>query len=121
MRIDILSLFPEMFAGPFGHSIVKRAIDNDILDISVTNFRDFAYDKHKQVDDSPFGGGSGMRSRMLLRSRSATPAKIVRRNRPDASPVSNGSVIDLSFTPRFSRSWMALRMILVALPRRSSL
>lgn len=60
MRIDILSLFPEMFDGPFGHSIVKRAIDNNILDISVTNFRDFAYDKHKQVDDSPFGGGSGM-------------------------------------------------------------
>lgn len=57
MRIDILSLFPEMFDGPFGHSIVKRAIDNNILDISVTNFRDFAYDKHKQVDDSPFGGG----------------------------------------------------------------
>ena len=60
MRIDILSLFPEMFSGPFGDSIIKRASDRGILDIHFTNPRDFAYDKHKQVDDSPFGGGSGM-------------------------------------------------------------
>ena len=60
MRIDIVSLFPEMFAGPFGDSIIKRAIDRGILDVAITNPRDFAYDRHKQVDDSPFGGGSGM-------------------------------------------------------------
>jgi tRNA (guanine37-N1)-methyltransferase len=60
MRIDIISLFPEMFGGPFGGSIIKRAVDKGILDIRITNPRDFAYDKHKQVDDSPFGGGSGM-------------------------------------------------------------
>ena len=60
MRIDMISLFPEMFAGPFGDSITKRAVDRGILDIHFTNPRDFAYDKHKQVDDSPFGGGSGM-------------------------------------------------------------
>lgn len=60
MRIDMISLFPEMFAGPFGDSITKRAVDKGILDIHFTNPRDFAYDKHKQVDDSPFGGGSGM-------------------------------------------------------------
>ncbi|MFA6849689.1 MAG: tRNA (guanosine(37)-N1)-methyltransferase TrmD [Selenomonadaceae bacterium] len=60
MRIDIISLFPEMFAGPFGESITKRAIEKGLLDIEITNPRDFAYDKHKQVDDSPFGGGSGM-------------------------------------------------------------
>ena len=60
MRIDIVTLFPEMFAGPFGDSILKRAIDHGILDIRFTQLRDFAYDKHRQVDDSPFGGGSGM-------------------------------------------------------------
>lgn len=60
MRIDIVSLFPEMFDGPFGHSIVKRAAEANILSIKVTNPRDFAYDKHKIVDDYPFGGGSGM-------------------------------------------------------------
>ncbi|VBB05643.1 trna (guanine-1)-methyltransferase [Lucifera butyrica] len=60
MRIDILSLFPEMFAGPFGHSILKRAQDNGLLQIQVTNPRDFTSDKHHIVDDYPFGGGSGM-------------------------------------------------------------
>ena len=60
MRIDMVTLFPEMFTGPFGDSITKRAVENGILDIHFTNPRDFAFDKHKQVDDSPFGGGSGM-------------------------------------------------------------
>ena len=60
MRIDILSLFPAMFEGPFGDSITKRAIENGILDIHITNPRDFALGKHQQMDDSPFGGGSGM-------------------------------------------------------------
>lgn len=60
MRVDMITLFPEMFAGVFGDSIIKRAVDKGILDIHFTNFRDFALDKHRQVDDSPFGGGSGM-------------------------------------------------------------
>lgn len=60
MRIDILSLFPAMFDGPFGDSIIKRAVENGILDINITNPRDFAQGKHQQVDDTPFGGGSGM-------------------------------------------------------------
>lgn len=60
MRIDILTLFPEMFAGPFGASIVKRAWEKGLLDINMTNIRDFAHDKHRIVDDYPFGGGAGM-------------------------------------------------------------
>lgn len=60
MRIDILSLFPAMFAGVFGESIIKRAIAAGLLDIGITNFREFAFSKHKNVDDTPFGGGSGM-------------------------------------------------------------
>ena len=60
MRIDILTLFPAMSEGPFSESILKRSIEQGILDIHLTNFRNFAYDKHRQVDDSPFGGGSGM-------------------------------------------------------------
>ncbi len=60
MRIDIVSLFPEMFAGPFGHSIIKRAQEANLLSINITNPRDFAFDKHRIVDDYPFGGGSGM-------------------------------------------------------------
>lgn len=60
MRADIVTLFPEMFTGPFGDSILKRAIDGGLLEVHFTQLRDFAYDKHHQVDDSPFGGGSGM-------------------------------------------------------------
>lgn len=58
-EIDIITLFPEMFT-PLENSIIKRAVDNQILKIRLTQLRDFAFDKHRQVDDSPFGGGSGM-------------------------------------------------------------
>ena len=60
MLIDIITLFPEMFAGVFGESIIKRAVDKNILQVRFTQLRDFAFDKHRQVDDSPFGGGAGM-------------------------------------------------------------
>ena len=59
MRIDIITLFPNMFA-PLEDSIIKRAREKNILQINFTQLRDFAFDKHKQVDDTPFGGGSGM-------------------------------------------------------------
>ncbi len=60
MKIDILTLFPEMFTGPFDISIIKRAREKGLLHICVTNIRDFAHDKHRIVDDYPFGGGAGM-------------------------------------------------------------
>jgi len=60
MKIDILTLFPEMFDGPFGASIIKRAREKGLLDIITTNIRDFARDKHRITDDYPFGGGAGM-------------------------------------------------------------
>lgn len=60
MRIDILSLFPKMFDGPFGESIVKRAVDGGLVSLFIHNFREFAHDKHNTVDDYSFGGGEGM-------------------------------------------------------------
>lgn len=60
MRIDVLTLFPEMFSGYLGQSLLKRAIDAGIVNIQVHNIRDWAQGKHKQVDDRPFGGGPGM-------------------------------------------------------------
>ena len=60
MIIDVITLFPEMFTGVFGESIIKRAVEKNILEIRFTQLRDFAFDKHRQVDDSPFGGGAGM-------------------------------------------------------------
>ena len=60
MRIDVLTLFPEMFSGYLGQSLLKRAIDAGIVDVQVHNIRDWAQGKHRQVDDRPFGGGPGM-------------------------------------------------------------
>ena len=60
MKIDILTLFPEMFDGFLNTSIIKRAIDDGHVNIQVHNFRDYSLDKHKRVDDYPYGGGAGM-------------------------------------------------------------
>ncbi len=60
MKISILTLFPEMFEGFIKSSIIKRAIDKDILDIEVINIRDFSTLNNNQVDDTPYGGGAGM-------------------------------------------------------------
>ena len=60
MKIDILSLFPEMFEGFLHTSIIKRAIEKGVVEIHVHDFREFAHDRHKSVDDTPYGGGQGM-------------------------------------------------------------
>ena len=60
MRIDVLTLFPAMFAGPLDESIIKRARQAGILNLAIHNLRDYAHDRHKTVDDRPFGGGPGM-------------------------------------------------------------
>jgi tRNA (guanine37-N1)-methyltransferase len=60
MRVDIFTLFPEMFGGPFGHSIVARAVARGLLAVELHNFREMATDRHHTVDDYPYGGGAGM-------------------------------------------------------------
>ena len=60
MVIDILTLFPEMFEGPFSHSILKRAQAKDHVSLNLYNIRDWSVNKHKTVDDYPYGGGAGM-------------------------------------------------------------
>jgi tRNA (guanine37-N1)-methyltransferase len=60
MKIDVLTLFPAMFAGPLDESIIKRARDNGILELGIHDLRNWTHDRHKTVDDRPFGGGPGM-------------------------------------------------------------
>jgi tRNA (guanine37-N1)-methyltransferase len=60
MRIDILTIFPEMFDGPFSHSIIKRAKEKGLVEIHLHDIRDYSTNKHNRVDDYPFGGGAGM-------------------------------------------------------------
>src|SRR5262245_9472572 len=60
MKIDVLTLFPAMFTGPLDESIIKRAREAGLLDLKIHNLRDFAHDRHKTVDERPFGGAPGM-------------------------------------------------------------
>ncbi len=60
MKIDILTLFPSMYDGFLNNSIIKRAIDKKLVEINIVNFRDYSKDPHHKVDDTPYGGGSGM-------------------------------------------------------------
>ena len=60
MRIDILTLFPEMFSSPLGHSILRRAQEAGVVDFCLSNIRDFSEDSYHKVDDKPYGGGPGM-------------------------------------------------------------
>src|SRR5438093_13789767 len=60
MKISVLTLFPGMFAGPLDESIIRRARDEARLQLTLHNLRDYTHDRHKTVDDKPFGGGPGM-------------------------------------------------------------
>ncbi|MES1180826.1 MAG: tRNA (guanosine(37)-N1)-methyltransferase TrmD, partial [Verrucomicrobiota bacterium] len=60
MKIDVLTLFPAMFAGPLDESIIKRARQKGFLDLKIHDLRDWTHDRHRTVDDRPFGGGPGM-------------------------------------------------------------
>jgi tRNA (guanine37-N1)-methyltransferase len=82
MKIDVLTLFPAMFAGPLDESIVRRARDRALLELQVHNLRDFTHDRHRTVDDRPFGGGPGM----LLKPEPIFEA-VERLRRPDTQVI----------------------------------
>lgn len=83
IRFDILTLFPAMFGGPFGESIIKRAVAADLLDIRLHNIRDYAEGRHKVVDDYPYGGGAGM----VLKVDVLTRAVEAVRDEPDVPTI----------------------------------
>ena len=66
MRIDVLTLFPEMFDGVFGASIIGKAREKGIVELNTVNFRDYANNKHNTVDDYPYGGGSRFSQRSKI-------------------------------------------------------
>lgn len=75
MQIAILTLFPDMFAGPFSESIISRAIQKELVSITIHNLRDWATDKYKSVDDKPYGGGAGMVMRVDIIDRAIASLK----------------------------------------------
>ena len=60
MKFNVLTLFPNMFSGFLGESLMKRAIENNLMDIEITDIRDYSRNKHRKVDDYPYGGGKGL-------------------------------------------------------------
>jgi tRNA (guanine37-N1)-methyltransferase len=84
MNFDILTLFPDMFAGPFGESIIRRGIDKGLVDIRLHQIRNFAVDRHKTTDDAPYGGGCGM---VMKVEPLAAALDLLRRERPRSRVV----------------------------------
>ncbi|MBF2597296.1 tRNA (guanosine(37)-N1)-methyltransferase TrmD [Listeria welshimeri] len=83
MKIDILSIFPDMFSGVTGNSIIKKAIENERVEVEVTDFREYAEGKHHIVDDYPYGGGAGM----LLKAQPIFDAvQAVKEKQPETKP-----------------------------------
>src|SRR6202166_4891495 len=60
MRFDLITIFPDFFSGPLEHGIVRRARETDLITVRVQDLREFTHDRHRTVDDRPFGGGEGM-------------------------------------------------------------
>ncbi|SNB46365.1 tRNA (guanosine(37)-N1)-methyltransferase TrmD [Geobacter sp. DSM 9736] len=93
MKFDILTLFPGMFEGPFSESIIRRAVDSGLIRIRLHNIRDYAVDRHKTVDDAPYGGGAGMVMKVepiaacLEAVRSEAPASRVVLTSPAGKPL----------------------------------
>ena len=83
MKITILSLFPEMFKGPFDESIIKRSIEKKLVDIQFMNIRDFGIGRHKIVDDTPYGGGPGMILRVDVAAEAIENAKNPKLNKKE--------------------------------------
>ena len=111
MIFHVLTIFPEFFVGPFAHGVVKRAADAGILDIRIHNLRDWTFDRHRTVDDRPFGGGEGMVLKpepLFLAVESIWPERSDTRNeRSDTRKVlllsAQGRLFDQTAANRLSR------------------
>jgi tRNA (guanine37-N1)-methyltransferase len=107
MRIDVLTLFPEMFESPLNHSILKRAQQAGLVEIALSNIREFATDRYRKVDDKPYGGGSGMVMMPApvfacfdhARSQAEEPGRVILLT-PQGRPFSQKMAEELSRQPR---------------------
>ncbi len=101
LKIDVVTLFPGMFKGYFDESIMKRARENGFLDLSIHNLRDWAVDRHKSVDDTPYGGGAGMV--MMAPVIDAALEHLRRKDSRVALLSPQGKVLDQEMAKRLSR------------------
>jgi tRNA (guanine37-N1)-methyltransferase len=101
LKIDLVTLFPGMFRGYFDESIMKRARENGFLDLAIHNLRDWAVDRHKSVDDTPYGGGAGMV--MMAPVIDAALGQLRRENSRVVLLSPQGKVLDQEMAKRLSR------------------
>ena len=107
MRIDVLTLFPEMFESPLSHSILRRAQQQDIVKIVLSNIREFAADRYRKVDDAPYGGGPGMVMMCPpvfacvehVRAQDTEPGRVILLT-PQGAPLTQAKAVELSRSPR---------------------
>lgn len=105
MNFDILTLFPGMFAGPFNESIINRAKDKQLIDISLHNIRDWATDRHQTADDAPYGGGAGMVMKAeplaacIESVKALCPASIIVLTSPQGRRLTHSIALDLATKP----------------------
>lgn len=107
MRFDILTLFPAIFDGYLGQSLLNKALDSGLVDVKLWNFRDWTTDRHQSVDDRPFGGGPGMligcdpvfRCVEHVQAEGTEPGRLVMMT-PQGRPLDQALVTELSHEPR---------------------
>ncbi len=102
MKLTVLTLFPEIIDGYFGSSIMAKAVEKGIVDYSVVNIRDFAYDKHRTCDDYPYGGGAGMvlKPEPLSRALDSVDGK----KRRVVYPSPSGKLLDQSYAAELAEA-----------------
>lgn len=109
MRIDLISIFPDIFTSVFAHGIIRRALAGGLLQISSVNLRDFATDKHHSVDDRPFGGGEGM---VFKPEPLAAAIRSLSRNSPEARVI-NMSPRGVPLSAQLCRSLAGMQHLIV--------
>jgi tRNA (guanine37-N1)-methyltransferase len=106
VKIDLLTLFPEMVPGVIGTSIIQRARESGLVEVQVCNVRDYAHDRHRTVDDRPFGGGPGMVMKCeplveaieAMRGAGETPARVIYMS-PEGRPFTQERAFELAQLP----------------------
>src|SRR5712664_2141565 len=119
MRFDLITIFPEFFVGPLGHGIVRRAREAGLIEIRVQDLREFTKDRHRTVDDRPFGGGEGMvmKPEPLFEAVESLLGKRIGEATAANARESNTAIALLSaagkrFTQETARSYAALKRII---------
>ena len=119
MRFDLITIFPEFFAGPLGHGIVRRAREAGLIEVHVQDLREFTKDRHRTVDDRPFGGGEGMvmKPEPLFEAVESLLGKGIGEATAAAARESNTAIVLLSaagkrLTQETARSYAALERII---------